>query len=43
MEEKRTIEGRRPVLEALAAGSKITRILLQKGSSGKSVTEVLAL
>lgn len=43
MEEKRTIEGRRPVLEALEAGSKITRILLQKGSSGKPVTEVLAL
>jgi len=43
MDEKRMIEGRRPVLEALQAGSKITRILLQKGSSGKPVNEVLAL
>ncbi|MBS3887520.1 MAG: 23S rRNA (guanosine(2251)-2'-O)-methyltransferase RlmB [Dethiobacter sp.] len=43
MDEKRTIEGRRPVLEALQAGSQITRILLQKGSSGKPVTEILEL
>jgi len=43
MDEKRMIEGRRPVLEALQAGSKITRILLQKGSSGQPVNEVLAL
>lgn len=43
MEEKRRIEGRRPVLEALRAGSQITRILLQQGSSGKPIAEVLAL
>jgi 23S rRNA (guanosine2251-2'-O)-methyltransferase len=43
MDEKRMIEGRRPVLEALRAGSSISRILLQKGSGGKPVEEVLAL
>ncbi|MBS4031705.1 MAG: 23S rRNA (guanosine(2251)-2'-O)-methyltransferase RlmB [Clostridiales bacterium] len=43
MEEKRTIEGRRPVLEALRAGTPITGLLLQKGSHGKPVEEILAL
>lgn len=43
MEEKRTIEGRRPVLEALRAGTKVTRILLQKGSRGEPVDEILNL
>jgi 23S rRNA (guanosine2251-2'-O)-methyltransferase len=43
MDEKRMIEGRRPVLEAMRAGSEITRILLQKGSGGKPVDEILAL
>ncbi|HZK24443.1 MAG TPA: 23S rRNA (guanosine(2251)-2'-O)-methyltransferase RlmB [Oscillospiraceae bacterium] len=43
MEEKRMIEGRRPVMEALRAGSKITRILLQKGTHGGPLTEILAL
>ncbi|MCW3491063.1 23S rRNA (guanosine(2251)-2'-O)-methyltransferase RlmB [Dethiobacter alkaliphilus] len=42
MEEKRMIEGRRPVMEALRAGTKITRILLQKGSRGKPVDDILA-
>lgn len=43
MEEKRMIEGRRPVLEALRAGTKITRILLQKGARGGPLTEILSL
>lgn len=43
MEEKRMIEGRRPVLEALRAGTKVTRILLQKGSHGGPLDEILAL
>jgi 23S rRNA (guanosine2251-2'-O)-methyltransferase len=43
MDEKRLIEGRRPVLEAMRAGSVITRIFLQKGSGGKPVEEVLDL
>jgi 23S rRNA (guanosine2251-2'-O)-methyltransferase len=43
MDEKRMIEGRRPVLEALRAGTKITRLVLQKGSGGKPVDEITAL
>ncbi len=43
MEEKRMIEGRRPVLEALRAGTAITGLLLQKGSHGKPVEEILSL
>ena len=43
MEEKRMIEGRRPVLEALRAGTQITRILLQKGTRGEPVEDILAL
>ncbi|MGI6658365.1 MAG: 23S rRNA (guanosine(2251)-2'-O)-methyltransferase RlmB [Dethiobacteraceae bacterium] len=43
MEEKRMIKGRRPVLEALKAGTKITRILLQKGARGGPLTEIIAL
>ncbi|MDW7649933.1 MAG: 23S rRNA (guanosine(2251)-2'-O)-methyltransferase RlmB [Bacillota bacterium] len=40
MDEKRMIEGRRPVLEALRAGTKISRVLLQKGSRGGPVDEI---
>ena len=43
MEEKRMIEGRRPVMEALLARTEITCILLQKGSQGKPVEDILAL
>ena len=43
MEEKRMIEGRRPVIEALRAGTEITCIILQKGSRGKPVDDILAL
>ena len=43
MENKRMIEGRRPVLEALKAGTEITRILLQKGSHGGPIDEILEL
>lgn len=43
MDEKRMIEGRRPVLEALRAGTRITRLLVQKGAGGKPVDEVLTL
>lgn len=43
MEEKRMIEGRRPVLEALRAGTQITRILVQKGTHGEPVAEIISL
>lgn len=43
MEEKRFIEGRRPLLEALRAGTVVKRIFLQKGSHGKPVEEILTL
>ena len=43
MEEKRIIEGRRPVMEALSAGTEITCIMLQKGSRGKPIDDILAL
>lgn len=43
MEEKRMIEGRRPVLEALRAGTQITRILLQKGTHGEPVADIISL
>lgn len=43
MEEKSMIEGRRPVLEALRAKSKITRLMLQKGSRGEPVAEIIRL
>ncbi|MCR3921104.1 MAG: 23S rRNA (guanosine(2251)-2'-O)-methyltransferase RlmB [Firmicutes bacterium] len=43
MEEKRMIEGRRPVLEALKAGSQVTRVCLQKGAHGGPVEEIITL
>lgn len=43
MGEKQTIEGRRPVLEALRAGTEISRLVLQKGAHGNTLEEILAL
>ncbi|NLM51752.1 MAG: 23S rRNA (guanosine(2251)-2'-O)-methyltransferase RlmB [Firmicutes bacterium] len=40
MGQKRVIEGRRPVLEAISAGTKIERIFLQKGARGKQIEEI---
>jgi 23S rRNA (guanosine2251-2'-O)-methyltransferase len=40
MDDKRMIEGRRPVLEALLAGAGISRIICQKGSSGSPLPEI---
>ncbi|NLZ38544.1 MAG: 23S rRNA (guanosine(2251)-2'-O)-methyltransferase RlmB [Firmicutes bacterium] len=41
MEGKRILTGRRPVLEALRAGTKIESIFVQKGSRGEVITEIL--
>lgn len=43
MDEMRMIEGRRPVLEALRAGTEISRLWLQKGAHGNTMEEILAL
>ncbi|NLZ93576.1 MAG: 23S rRNA (guanosine(2251)-2'-O)-methyltransferase RlmB [Firmicutes bacterium] len=42
MEGKRMLTGRRPVLEALRAGTNIERIFVQKGSHGEAITEILS-
>lgn len=39
----RTIEGRNPVLEAMKAGQNINRIMIQEGTRGKSVDDVIKL
>ncbi|NLP36380.1 MAG: 23S rRNA (guanosine(2251)-2'-O)-methyltransferase RlmB [Firmicutes bacterium] len=43
MGQKRMIEGRRPVVEAINAGTNIKRVLLQKGARGRQVEEIVAL
>jgi 23S rRNA (guanosine2251-2'-O)-methyltransferase len=43
MDEKRMIEGRQPVLEALQADTQIIRILLQQGTHGKPVEQICSL
>lgn len=41
MGQKRIIAGRRPVWEAIKAGTKIERLLLQKGARGKQIEEIV--
>jgi len=43
MGEKLLVRGRRPVLEALRAGTEISRLFLQKGTHGTIVEEILRL
>ncbi len=43
MEDKRIIEGRRPVLEALRAGAGISRVIFQRGGAGKPLPEIETL
>ncbi|MBS4023537.1 MAG: 23S rRNA (guanosine(2251)-2'-O)-methyltransferase RlmB [Dethiobacter sp.] len=40
MDTKRMIEGRRPVLEALLAGTAISRIICQQGTTGTPLAEI---
>lgn len=43
MGEKLLVGGRQPVLEALSAGTEISRLFLQKGTHGNIVDEILRL
>jgi 23S rRNA (guanosine2251-2'-O)-methyltransferase len=43
LSEKRMIEGRQSVLEALRSGVAVSKVLLQKGTGGRPVEEVLNL
>ncbi|HHX73389.1 MAG TPA: 23S rRNA (guanosine(2251)-2'-O)-methyltransferase RlmB, partial [Firmicutes bacterium] len=42
MEEKRLISGRRPVREALQAGTAVSRIIVQQGLRTKAIMEIVS-